>query len=212
MLKKKKKKKDYISSFDCVWPLKDCRPEQVLQAHWTAPWHQGHCWISGARTQIRPTTCESDCTAVMLSILPSRAHVLHELTFHHHFYPPHNREISLSAGPTSQHLFHFYLKDTVFGASKHHAKYRSVVEGGVNMVTAYIFFSSLFSHFSNALIKCFTQCDFVSHHPWIVSGMRHVDKKERREKEERKDKEAKSVAFSLLFQGLFNIKFSLLNL
>lgn len=114
--------------------------------------------------------------------------------------------------PTSQHLFHFYPKDIVFGASKHHAKHRSVVEGGVNMVTAYIFFSSLFSHFSNALIKCFTQCDFVSRHPWIVSGMRHVDKKERREKEERKDKEAKSVAFSLLFQALFNIKLSLLNL
>lgn len=120
--------------------------EQVSQAHWTAPWHEGHCWISGTRTQIRSTTCVSDCTAmILLSTLPSLARILHELTFHHHFYLPPNREISLSSGLTSQHLFHFYPKDIVFGVSKHHAKYRSVVEEGVNMVTAYtyFFFSSL---------------------------------------------------------------------
>ena len=134
---------------------------------------------------------------LLLSTLPLLAHVLHELTFHHHFYPPPSREISLSPDLTNEHLFLFCLKAIiVFSANKHHAKYRSVVEGGVNMVTAYIFFFLLFSPLSPISSLCFAQYNFVSHHPWIVSGMRHVDKKERRDKEEKKDKEDRSVALS----------------
>ena len=40
-------------------------------------------------------------------------------------------------------------------------------------------FSSLLSHVSNVLIKCFTQCDFISHHPGIVSRMRKGERKKR---------------------------------
>lgn len=141
--------------------------EQVSQAHWTAPWHEGHCWISGTRTQIRSTTCVSDCThSDAVEHFPSLARMcsmssLFTITSTYH---PTGKFLWALASPAWQ-FASFYLKILYLVLANTMPStevwWRKVL---IWSLLIYIF-SSLFSHFSNVLIKCFTQYDFVSMPP-----------------------------------------------
>ena len=179
--------------------------KEVPVAHWPAPQHQAVARLQ----ELWLETCQPSLQLHLLQwccILPLLACVLHGLSF----------TITPTNHPEEKFLWALTLPTSLWVTSVLRMLYwvpgdtkpSTEVWWGKILTGSLHFFlllpcSPIFLTFSLSTYQLWLYKPW-----WIISGMRLVDKKERREKEEKKEKESRNVTFSFLFQELFGAKLS----